>query len=72
MKRILSALLCMIMLLSMAACGAKAPAPTEAPATEAPTSPETGDSSAAFAVAAVAVIAVAAVSAVLLRKRENA
>lgn len=45
---------------------------TEAPATEAPTSPETGDSSAAFAVAAVAVIAVAAVSAVLLRKRENA
>lgn len=36
MKRILSALLCMIMLLSMAACGAKTPAPTEAPATEAP------------------------------------
>lgn len=49
-----------------------APVATEAPATEAPTSPETGDSSAAFAVAAVAVIAVAAVSAVLLRKRENA
>lgn len=49
-----------------------APVATEAPATEAPTSPETGDSSAAFAVAAVAVIAVAAVSAILLRKRENA
>lgn len=49
-----------------------APVATEAPATEAPTSPETGDSSAAFAVAAVAVIAAAAVSAVLLRKRENA
>ena len=74
MKKLVSLLLALIMVLSLAACGAKAPA-TDAPATEAPTAEETDaakgcGSAVGFGVCLAAILPAAALCIGKKRKRD--